>query len=117
MTEVVGLAQVESELLRLSGMLEKATHAIRERATAAAEADTDYDIAYSKAFLLAKEDGKSDQAAKARAIVLCSKELTLRNASQAVYESAREAARNYRAQLDALRSINTNTRALTVAAS
>lgn len=115
MTEVVGLAQVEAELLRLSGMLEKATHAIRERAISAAEADTAFDIAFSKAFLLAKEDGKSDQAAKAQATVLCAEQLTLRNATKAVYESARSAAGNYRAQLDALRSINSNVRSLTVA--
>lgn len=115
MSQVVGLAEVESEIRRLSELLEKCTHAIRQRAEAAATADTTYDIAYSKAFLLAKEDGRSDQASKAQATVLCANELTLRNATQALYESAREAARNYRAQLDALRSINTNTRALTVA--
>jgi hypothetical protein len=115
MAEVVGLAQVESELMRLSGMLEKATHAIRQRAEAAADADTTYDIAFSKAFLLAKEDGLTDPSCKAQALVLCANELTLRNATQALYESAREAARNYRCQLDALRSINSNVRALTVA--
>lgn len=115
MGDVVGLAQVESELMRLSDQLEKVTHAIRTRAQAAAEADTTYDIAFSKALLLAKEDGKTDPQAKAQATVLCAYELTMRNATQALYESAREAARNYRAQLDALRSINSNTRALTVA--
>lgn len=115
MSATVGLAEVEAELVRISAVLEKCTHAIRQRAEAAAEADTNYDIAYSQKFLLAKEEGKSDAASKAQATVLCAKELTQRNATQALYESAREASRNYRAQLDALRSINTNTRALTVA--
>lgn len=109
------LAHVESELIRLSAQLEKVTHAIRQRAQDAAEADTAYDIAHSKALLLAKEDKLTDAAAKARAIVLCADELTMKNATQALYESAREAARNYRAQLDALRSINSNIRSLTVA--
>ena len=121
-SNVVGLAEIESEIRRLVSMLEDVTHAVRRRGEAAASADTAYDIAYSQAFLLAKE-GKlpgqdaraSDQAAKAHAVVVASRELTERNITQAVYESAREAARNIRSQLDALRSINTNTRALTVA--
>jgi hypothetical protein len=46
---------------------------------------------------------------------VCEVELTRRNAAHAVLESAREAARNYRASLDGLRSINTNVRSLTVA--
>lgn len=121
-TQIVGLAEIESEIWRLVGKLEDVTKAVRQRGEAAAYADTTYDIAYSQAFLLAKE-GKlagqearaSDQAAKAHAVVVASKELTDRNISQALYESSREAARNIRSQLDALRSINTNTRALTVA--
>lgn len=121
-TDIVGLAEIESEIRRLVAKLEKVTQAVRERGEAAAVADTAYDIAYSQAFLLAKE-GKlagqesraSDLAAKAHAVVVAQRELTERNITQAVYESAREAARNIRSQLDALRSINTNTRALTVA--
>lgn len=121
-TQIVGLAEIEAEIRRLVAKLEKVTQAVRQRGEAAALADTTYDIAYSQAFLLAKE-GKlagqeakaSDLAAKAHAVVVASEQLSERNITQALYESSREAARNIRSQLDALRSINTNTRALTVA--
>lgn len=115
MDEPVGLAHVESELLRVADLLEKVTHAIRTRSVKAAETDTAYDIAFSKALLVAKEAGATDPAAKATATVECADQLTERNIAEALYQSARSAGANYRAQLDALRSVATNIRSLTVA--
>lgn len=120
--EPIGLAQVEAKILEISGLLEQSTLAQKKRWEAAAAADTAFDVAFGKAFLLAKEgrhDGQvkpdSDLTAKQRATVLCESTLTEKNVAHALLESAREAARNYRAALDGLRSINSNVRELTVA--
>lgn len=121
-TEPIALAQVEQKILEISDLLEQSTHAQKKRWETAAAADTSFDVAFAKAFLLAKEgahEGQvkadSDLTAKQRATVLCEKELTAKNVAHALLESAREAARNYRAALDGLRSINSNVRELTVA--
>lgn len=119
--EPIGLAQVEQKILEAVAALEKATLLQKKRWEEASATDTAYDIAFAQAFLLAKEGRiagqdkpDSDMTAKQRATVVCEVELTKRNAAHAVLESAREAARNYRASLDGLRSINTNVRSLTV---
>lgn len=121
MTEPISLMHVEAKILELIEHLESATHAQRKRWEHDAAADTAYDVAFAQAFLLAKEGelpgqtkGDSDQTAKQRATTVCADKLRERNASHALLESAREAARNYRAALDALRSINANVRSLTV---
>lgn len=118
--EPLGLAQVERKILEFVDLLEQATHAQRKRWEEHGEADAAYDIAFAQAFLLAKEGalpgqekGDSDLTAKQRAIVVCADALRHRNTTHAVLESAREAARNYRQQLDALRSICANVRSLT----
>lgn len=121
MSEPLALADVEARIMDLDRLLEAATHAQRQRFCEAADADTAYDVAYSQAFLLAKE-GKlagqesraSDLAAKAHAIVVCADKLTQRNITAALLESAREAARNARAQLEAMRTLAATARALTI---
>lgn len=119
--EPIGLAQVEQKILEAVSALEKATLLQKKRWEEDAAADAAYDLAFARAYLLAKEGqlpgqdkGDSDQTAKQRATVVCEVELTQRNAAHAVLESAREAARNYRASLEGLRSINSNVRQLTV---
>lgn len=119
--EPIGLAHIEQKILEAVEALEKATLLQKKRWEEAAAADTAYDIAFAQAFLLAKEGriagqekADSDMTAKQRATAVCENELTQKNATHAVLESAREAARNYRASLDGLRSINTNVRSLTV---
>lgn len=119
--EPIGLARIEQKILEAVEALEKATSLQKKRWEEAAAADTAYDIAFAQAFLLAKEGriagqdkADSDMTAKQRATAVCEVELTKKNATHAVLESAREAARNYRAALDGLRSINTNVRSLTV---
>lgn len=119
MTEPITQAEVEGNIMRLSSLCERATKAVKDRGEAAAEADTAYDLCFAQAFLLAKESGGdgvrvSDEMAKAHARLACAGELTQRNATGAVLDAAKEAGRNYRAQLDALRSINANLRPLVV---
>lgn len=118
----IALADVEAKILEMVDLLERATHAQRDRWEADAAADHAYDVAFAQAFLQAKEGvlpgqekPDSDGTAKMRATVLTADLLSARNAAHALLESAREAARNYRAALDGLRSINTNVRELTVA--
>jgi hypothetical protein len=120
MTEPIALAQVEERILDLTRLLEACTQAQKARWEADAAADAAYDIAFAQAFLQAKEGvlpgqekADSDQTAKMRATVLTSSLLSERNSAHALLESAREAARNYRAALDGLRSINANVRELT----
>lgn len=121
MREPLSLMDVETKILDLVDLLERATHSQRQRWEADGEADAEYDIAFAQAFLLAKEGalpgqikGDSDLTAKQRATTVCADKLRERNATHALLESAREAARNYRAALESLRSINANVRHLTV---
>lgn len=101
--------KIESELLRLSDMAEKVTHELAKRATAAAEADVAYKAAHAKALLVAEGP---QYVRDARATVDTEDEYRARRTAEALLLAAQEAGRNYRAQLDALRSINTNHRAL-----
>ena len=119
MTEPISQVHIESEIVRLSELCEKATTQVARRGQAAATADTAYDLCYAKAFLLAKRAGEqgqrvSDEMAKAEAKLACAAELGVRNDTSAVLDAAKEAGRNYRAQLDALRSINANVRSAIV---
>lgn len=122
MTEPLGLAQVEAKILLLTDLLERCTMAQKQRWEDEQADDAEYDIAFAQAFLQAKEGvlpgqekPDSDMTAKQRATVVTAEKLRARNSSHALLESAREAARNYRAALDGLRSINTNVRELTAA--
>ncbi len=100
---------VESEIMRLSALAESVTHKLAVRAREAAEADSAYKAGHAKAFLLA--DG-SVAVREAEAAVLCEELYRQKRATEALLLSATEAGRNTRAQLDALRSIAANLRAL-----
>lgn len=109
MSEPVAQVDIEAEILRLSGLAEQVTHKLAQRARAAAQADVDYKIAHAKALLLA--DGPQ-YVRDAEATVECEAELTEKRTTEALLLAAQEAGRNYRAQLEALRSLNANHRAL-----
>ena len=109
MTEPLAQVDVEAEILRLSAMAEKVTHELAKRARAAAEADVAYKVAHAKALLLAEGP---QYVRDAEATVDCEAELTEKRSTEALLLAAQEAGRNYRAQLDSLRSINANHRAL-----
>ena len=109
MSEPLAQVDVEAEILRLSSLAEKVTHELSKRARAAAEADVAYKVAHAKALLLAEGP---QYVRDAEATVKTERELTEKRSTEALLLAAQEAGRNYRAQLDSLRSINANHRAL-----
>lgn len=102
-------AQVEAEIMRISALAEKATYEIAKRAQRAAEANRVYKREHAKAYLRAQ--GPVEER-KAQADVECDELYGEKTGSEAVLLSAQEAGRNYRAQLDSLRSVNANLRPL-----
>lgn len=98
-------AEVESEIMRLGELAEAVTHQLRKRAEAAAEARTAYKVAYAKEYLTA---GGTVGERDATATVATADLLLAREIAEALERAAQEAGRNYRAQLDSLRSINSN---------
>ena len=109
MTDPVPQVDIEAEILRLSARAEHITQEIAKRARAAAEADVTYKVAHAKALLLAEGP---QYIRDAEATGQTAVEYRERRGTEALLLSAQEAGRNVRAQLDALRSINANHRAL-----
>jgi hypothetical protein len=103
----VGPAQVENELRRLARKLESKTDALAELLIAAAKADVAYRVSHAKALLAA--DG-TVQERDAIAVLAVKDALLERKITEAVADAARESVRSLRDQLDAVRSINANTR-------
>lgn len=100
---------LEAEILRLSRAAESVTQKLSERARAAAEADVAFKVAHAKALLLAEGP---QYVRDAEATVQTEREYREKRATEALLLAAQEAGRNYRTQLDSLRSINANHRAL-----
>lgn len=109
MTEPLSQVEVEAEIVRLSRLAEQVTQKLSERARAAAEADVAYKVAHGKALLMAEGP---QYVRDAEATVQTEREYREKRATEALLLAAQEAGRNYRAQLDSLRSINANHRAL-----
>lgn len=109
MTEPIVQVDIEAEIVRLSRLAEEVTQKLAKRARAAAEADVAYKVSHAKALLLAEGP---QYVRDAEATVQTEQEYRERRATEALLLAAQEAGRNYRAQLDALRSINANHRAL-----
>lgn len=110
MSEPLSQVFVESEIIRLCGLAERVTTELAKRARDAAEADANYKRAHASAFLMAQ--GKTVGDREAAAALETDAEYTARKIGEALLLAAQEAGRNYRAQLDALRSINANMRAM-----
>ena len=111
MTAPIAQVDVEAEILRLSSLAERVTHELAKRARAAAEADVAYKVEHAKALLMAEGP---QYVRDAEATVACEAELTEKRTTEALLLAAQEAGRNYRAQLDSLRSINANIRSQVV---
>lgn len=111
MTEPLTQVHVESEIWRLSKAAEDQSHELAEHSRSAAEADVAYKVCHAKALLQAEGTvGERD----ARAVLACESQYRAKRATEAVQLACQERGRNLRAQLDALRSINANVRALVV---
>lgn len=107
MTDPVAQIEVEHEIMRLHRLAEDVTSALAERSRVAAETRTRHKVGFARAFLLASG---SVGAREAQATVDTADDLLAREVAEAREKAAQEAGRNYRAQLDALRSINANLR-------
>ncbi len=103
MTHVLTPVEVESEIFRLSNLLEKATTELSKRARRNAEAETDYKISFAKAML--KAQGDTVGAREAEAMLIVEDQFHTRHLTAALLQSAQEASRNYRAQLSAMQSV------------
>jgi hypothetical protein len=114
MTEPLSQVEIEIEMNARLQRSEKVTHAVKQRGEEAAEADTEYDVAYSKAFVRFKESEErcSDELAKAKAKLECADLLGRKNTTKALIKAAEEAGRNCREEQETLRSLNANHRPL-----
>jgi len=113
-SEPIGQAQVEAELARLAEMAERVTHAMKDRALEHAKAEVAYRAAFARAVLAA--EGPTVAEREAVATLASIEAYEARKLAEATMEAAKEAGRNYRAALDAWRSVNGNLRALVVGA-
>jgi hypothetical protein len=109
------LDQVEAEILRLSGEMNRATTDLIEFSRDWAEKKSAYDYQRAKAFLEVRSQLKGDKPTIPQIeahveLVTTDAHYQVLNA-EAVMKAAQEAGRNLRSQLDALRSINANARA------
>lgn len=100
---------VEAEILRFVNLLETATTAVAKRGRDAAMADADYKVAFAKA-LLVTEGTVAER--DAQAAIATQEEYRAKRSAEAVLDAAREAGRNMREQLGALRSVMANVRSL-----
>ncbi len=109
--EPITQAAVEAEIMRLSALAEQVTHKLAARAREAAAADVAWKVAHAQAYLAA--DGPA-HLREPLAVVACADLYRERRNADAVLLAAQEAGRNVRAQLDGVRSVNSNLRALVV---
>jgi len=101
---------VEREIMRLARLGEENLHVLAERAEFAAVADATYKREHAQAVLKADADTVAERDAQA-ALVTADAYLA-RRIAEARLMACQEAGRAYRSQLDALRSINANLRAM-----
>lgn len=106
---VLSPAEVDGEIMRISGRLDFQVGEIAKRSRHAAEAEVAYKLAHAKA-LLAQDEGTVDQR-NARALLECAKEYAEHKGADAVLLAAQEAGRSLRAQIDALRTLSASQRA------
>ena len=109
MPQILSQVEIENEGQRLAHRLEEAKTALRDRAMEAARADAEYRKVHAQQVLLAEAPTVGER--EARATIAASDVYLARRIAEAKQLSAQEACRNYRAQLDWLRSLAANVRA------
>lgn len=100
--------RIESEIVRLSDLLERTTDELAGAMEKAAEHEVIWKAAEAGALL--KSDQKSAELRKAESLVKCRAEFGEHKAADAIRDALSEKCRTIRAQLDALRSLNANVR-------
>jgi hypothetical protein len=104
--------EVEAEICRLVRLLDHQTSETAKRARASAAADIAFRGAWALA--LAAAEGKNGPEREAVAATATMDVWGDKRNAEAVLWAATEAGRNIRAQLDALRSVNTNLREVVI---
>lgn len=107
----LSITTVEAEIMRLCDRSEQLVEEIAARAEEAATLEARYRIGFAQALLCA--DGRTAAEREAAAMLVVADLLTERKIAEARLLAAQEAGRHVRAQLDALRSLNANVRAVT----
>lgn len=108
-------ADVEAELLRFVGLLERATQECRRRGIKSAEADATFRTAYAKAMVAADSDPGvkvTVSEREARAALATEVEYREKREAEELLHAARSASSNLREMLGALRTIASNLRQL-----
>ena len=100
--------RIESEIARLSALLESTTDELAGRMEDAAAREVAWKVAEAGALL--KSEQKSAELRKADALIHCRKEYGEHLSADALRDALSEKCRTVRAQLDALRSLNANVR-------
>lgn len=108
MSDPITPHEVESEIMRLNALLDRASVEMKNRGNARTDAKLKMDHGLARAVIDAQ--GRSIEERKAKAHVACEALIDAYEVAEQAYKNARDAAHNIRAQLDALRSINANVR-------
>lgn len=114
-TTLMTQAELESEIMRISDLLETATRELGTVSVEHANAEADYRFAYAQAFLkLRPEDERlTDKIREQRAAEETTEAFRARRVAEAKQMHLQEKCRQLRAQLDALRTVSANVRAQT----
>lgn len=104
---------IETEIIRLEGVLEDTTDEFAKIVVRAAAAEATYRVGYAKAFARFRLTGSSEKTADAEAVSECERELHERKSLEAQQRGLEEKCRSLRASLDAVRTLSANVRAQT----
>lgn len=104
-------ASCEAEIIRFVGLLEHATQETARRGRVAAECEVAHRVAYAKAIIAAAGTVSEREAA---ATIQTEHELLARRLAEASLDASRDAGRNIRETLGALRTLNANLRELVI---
>jgi hypothetical protein len=103
-------ARVEEKILILSRQLTQVTEEVADALMEEAKADATFDLAKARALLNQVGQEGTVPEKQARALVAVEEQFIKAKTTEAVAKASLEAGRNLRANLDALRSLNTNIR-------
>jgi hypothetical protein len=109
----LSMGALEKRILHCCDLLERATHAVKERGVAFSEADAEFDRVFYRTLLETRMRAKEPEyVCKAAAMDEASALNQQRKILETAYESAREAGRNLRAEAELLRTLCANLRPL-----
>lgn len=109
----LSMGALEKRILACCDLLERATHAVKERGATFAEADAEFDRVFFRTLLETRVKTKDPEYVCRSAAMDVASELNRdRKIKETAYESAREAGRNLRAEAELLRTLAANLRPL-----